>query len=166
MSYSASATTDIRDLRNAFGRFATGVTVVTATSPKGPIGITVNSFASVSLEPALVSFSLANDGGRTESFLAAPHYAIHVLDAEQLDTCHAFVSSINAFSNCDHTANAHGVPVLAGALATFECRRHAIYPGGDHTIVLAEIEHYRWRDGDALGFFGGKLTAIQAANHT
>ncbi|MEM9605358.1 MAG: flavin reductase family protein [Pseudomonadota bacterium] len=152
-----------RDLRSAFSRFATGVTLVTASSPTGPIGITVNSFASVSLEPALVSFSLANDGGRTASFLSAAHYAIHVLDAAQLDTCRAFVSSIDAFSTCESTPNVHGVPVLHDALATFECKRHATYPGGDHTIVLAEIERYRWRDGDALGFFGGQLTAFQSA---
>ncbi|MEM6988013.1 MAG: flavin reductase family protein [Pseudomonadota bacterium] len=155
-----------RDLRSAFSRFATGVTLVTASSPSGPIGITVNSFASVSLDPALVSFSLANDGGRTQSFLAAEHYAIHVLDASQLETCRAFVSSINAFATCDSTPNQHGVPVLHDALATFECRRHATYPGGDHTIVLAEIERYRWREGDALGFFGGQLTAFHRASNT
>ncbi len=166
MSQPAIVHTDTRDLRSAFGRFATGVTVVTAMSPTGPIGITVNSFASISLDPALVSFSLANDGGRTASFLDAEHYAIHVLDAAQQDTCWAFVSSIDAFAACDHQPNRHGVPVLSDTLATFECRRHITYPGGDHTIVLAEIEHYRWRDGDALGFFGGKLTAIQAANQT
>ncbi len=164
MTQPATQAVDTRDLRNALGRFATGVTVVTAVTPTGPIGITVNSFASVSLEPALVSFSLANDGGRTKAFLDAEHYAIHVLDAEQLDMCWAFVNAIDAFENCDHATNAHGVPVISGALATFECRRSAIYPGGDHSIVLAEIDRYHWRDGDALGFFGGKMTAIRAAN--
>lgn len=157
---------DTRDLRSAFARFATGVTLVTASSPTGPIGITINSFASVSLEPALVSFSLANDGGRTASFLAAEHYAIHVLNADQLDTCRAFASSIDAFATCEYTPNAEGVPVLQDALATFECARHATYPGGDHTIVLAEIERYRWRSGDALGFFGGQLTAFHSVPKT
>ena len=97
-------------------------------------------------EPALVSFSLANDGGCTASFLEADHYAIHVLDAAQADTCWAFLLN-HAF---DQSTDADGVPV--GTMHSPSSARAATYPGGDHTIVLAEIKRYTWRDGDAPGF--------------
>ena len=105
---------DPRAYRMALGSFATGVTVVTAASAEGPVGITANSFASVSLDPPLVLWSPAKDSNRYEYFGPAEHFAIHVLDAHQQRICDAFTRDKAAFSGLDWHEGAHGVPLIKG----------------------------------------------------
>lgn len=151
-----------KSLRDAFGRFATGVTVVTVDSEDGPVGITANSFSSVSLDPALVLWSPSVRSRRYPYFAAADHFAIHVLSDEQAHICNGFAGSPFAFDAIDYHKNAHGVPLINHCLARFECKRTAIHPGGDHAIVVGEIETAEMRDGEALAFFAGKFGSFAA----
>ena len=149
--------TDTRALRDAFGRFATGVTIVTAMHETGPKAIAANSFSSVSLEPPLVLWSIAKGSRRFDYFAGAEHYAIHVLAAEQAELCRAVSSDANAIATNPFQPNPEGVPLLDGCLARFECRRSDAFAAGDHTIVLGEVLRMEMRDGAALTFFGGQF---------
>lgn len=130
---------DPRAFRDALGQFGTGVTVVTCESPAGPMGITANSFASVSLDPALVLWSPGRFSKRFETFCAAQFYAIHVLARDQLDMGGAFARDGLDFSVANWERSAEGVPVLNGCLARFECRKVAEHEGGDHAIIVGEV---------------------------
>lgn len=145
-----------RLLRDAFGRFATGITVVTANSADGPVGITANSFSSVSLEPAMVLWAPGKTSRRFPYFEKAEHYAIHVLAADQTDLCTGFAKDVFALNHIKHDRNAEGVPIIPNCLARFECKRVAGFDGGDHVIVLGEVLRAEMRDGDALAFYAGK----------
>ncbi len=149
-----------RQLRDAFGRFATGVTVVTCDSADGPVGITANSFSSLSLEPALVMWAPARASRRFPYFQAADHFAIHVLAANQAALSQSFAKNPHGFSETPGR-NANGVPLIEGALARFECRRTAMHDGGDHMIVVGAVEQVTMQDGDALAFFAGKIGAFE-----
>ncbi|MBC7158184.1 MAG: flavin reductase family protein [Rhodobacteraceae bacterium] len=144
-----------RALRTALGRFATGITVVTCQGPAGPLGLTANSFAAVSLDPALVLWSPARASRRHDAFVAAGHYAIHVLGEDQHALCRAFVRPEGWFPDLGHSLSPEGVPLLPGCLARFECARTATYPAGDHTIVVGRVLRACYREGAPLIFSGG-----------
>lgn len=146
-----------RQLRSAFGQFATGVTVVTAQTSTGPIGMTANSFSSVSLEPALVLWCPAKSSSRYAHFVAAEHFAIHVMGVEHEDIATGFAKSGQAFDGLDVTLNAEGVPLLGDCLARFECSTHQIHDAGDHSIVLGRVRSAAFREGDALIFCQGRF---------
>lgn len=152
-----------RRLRDAFGRFASGVTIVTTRSSFGPVGITANSFTSLSLDPPLLLWAPAVASRRCAAFEEASHFAIHVLGAEQDALCSAFSSSGDAFDPEQTAENEHGVPLIEGCLARFECQTHAIYPGGDHKIIVGKIDKVHMSSGDALGFYGGAFRKISAS---
>ncbi len=152
--------TDPRELRNAFGRFATGVTIVTTATPDRHVAIAANSFSSVSLDPPLVLWSVAKDSRRFSYFEQAQDYAIHVLAADQADLCKEVSQNVHALEDAGLTCNAAGVPLIEGSLARFECRRVAAYEAGDHVIVLGEVVRSQMTDGPALTFFGGRFGEI------
>lgn len=149
-----------RLLRDAFGRFATGVTVVTTNSGDGPVGITANSFSSVSMDPPLVLWMPDKLSRRFQYFEAAEHYAIHVLSHEQAEICNGFARNAHAFDQLTYKLCEHGVPLIENCLARFECKRFAAYEGGDHLIVLGQVKQAEMRTGEALTFFSGKLGQI------
>ena len=105
--------------RNALGQFATGVTIVTTNTDAGPLGITANSFASVSLEPPLVLWSPARASRRFAAFEAADHYAIHILAADQEPLCARFSRDGHDFDGLDWSSNAQGVPQISGRTGAF-----------------------------------------------
>lgn len=146
---------DPRGFRAALGRFPTGVCIITAIENGQPIGITANSFASVSLDPALVLWSPAKASNRHDAFVAAQKFCIHVLAKDQLDLCTAFVRSRHGFEGLDHAAAENGAPLIAGTLAVFECRQVAVHEGGDHSIIIGQVSSARYRDGEALIFKDG-----------
>jgi len=152
-----------RLLRDAFGRFATGVTVVTAPSVDGPVGITANSFSSLSLDPALVLWSPSKGSRRFKYFEAAPSFAIHILAEGQANVCEGFARNMHAFGELDMTTSEQGVPLINNCLARLECRHVATHPGGDHVIVVGQVTFAEINDGNALGFFAGKYGVFQAA---
>lgn len=144
-----------RALRNAFGRFATGVTIVTARTPSGPIGMTANSFSSVSMEPPLVLWCPAKNSSRYDAFAAAEHFAIHVLGADDEALALAFARRGDAFDGLDLEYNDNGVPVFDRCLARFECATHQIHDAGDHALVLGRVRSAAYREGEALIFSQG-----------
>jgi flavin reductase (DIM6/NTAB) family NADH-FMN oxidoreductase RutF len=147
-----------RALRDAFGRFATGVVVVTVDSPQGPVAITANSFSSLSLDPPLVLWSPDRNSRRFVHFDRAEHFAIHVLGGEQEELCWRVARNAQGLHSHELVDNPDGVPVLRDCLARFECRHWATYDGGDHNIMVGEVLRVGMRGtGDALSFFAGRM---------
>ncbi|TYB91073.1 flavin reductase family protein [Oceaniovalibus sp. ACAM 378] len=149
-----------REFRAALGRFATGVTVVTTQTADGPLGITANSFAAVSLDPPLVLWSPARAAGRFAPFVTAEHFAIHIMSADQRSVCEAFVSDGAAFGDLVWAPGKTGAPLIEGCLAQFECVRHAVHDGGDHAIIVGRVLHAAHGDGAPLLFAGGRYGAM------
>jgi flavin reductase (DIM6/NTAB) family NADH-FMN oxidoreductase RutF len=145
-----------REFRDALGRFATGVTVITTATPKGPVGITANSFASVSLDPPVVLWSIGRHSKRFEAFAGCESFAIHVLGAEQLDLGRRFARSGDAFAGLAVSWNETGVPLLAECLSRFECSRIGAHDGGDHLIMLGRVTAATLCEGEPLLFSGGE----------
>ena len=131
------------DFRAALAMFATGVTIVTALDADGqPIGLTANSFNSVSLQPPLVLWSLSRHAGSMPAFRHGSHYAINILSAGQKALAERFASKdIARFDGVAHRAGASGVPLIDGAAAVFECFNRSRYEEGDHVIFVGEVEH-------------------------
>ena len=148
-------TMDSRAFRDALGRFATGITVVTIATRDGPMGFTANSFASVSLDPPLVLWSPARSAARFPFYAAARHYAIHVLGAEQSDLSGRFVRGGAGFDGLAHEIGEHDVPILPQALARFDCLQVATHDGGDHLIIVGRVLRASARDGLPLIFSQG-----------
>ena len=155
-------TLDSRAFRAALSSFATGVTVVTARGPDGaPVGVTVNSFSSVSLDPPLVLWSLDRRALSLPVFEAAGHFAVHVLSAEQAHLSDRFATrgASDKFEGVDWSEGIGGVPLLPGIAARFECRRHAAHDGGDHRIYLGRVLRFE-NNGDATLAFQRGAYAI------
>lgn len=150
-----------KDFRNALGRFGTGVTVITCMTDEGPLGITANSFASLSLDPPLVLWSPGKFSRRYGAFTAARHFAIHVAGADQLPLCEGFAKDADFFHSVDWEENAQGVPVLDGWLARFECDKVAQHDGGDHAIVVGHVTRVQTRPGAPLVFFEGRYGSFE-----
>ena len=148
-----------RDFRAALGMFATGVTIVTARGADGaPVGLTANSFNSVSLAPPLVLWSLARSAGSMPHFERGSHYAINILAAEQRDLAERFASrTADRYAGVAWSEGAAGAPVIQGAVATFECFNRSRYEEGDHVIFVGEVERCAHRPGaQPLIFHGGR----------
>jgi 3-hydroxy-9,10-secoandrosta-1,3,5(10)-triene-9,17-dione monooxygenase reductase component len=127
--------------RQALGQFATGVTIVTTRAPDGtPVGLTANSFTSLSLDPPLVLWSLARSARSREVFESSEHFAIHVLGADQLELSMRFASrSDTKFAGLMMAEGHGGVPLLANCAARFQCRKTEAIDGGDHRIYIGEV---------------------------
>jgi len=149
-----------REFRASLAMFATGVTIVTARTPAGElIGLTANSFNSVSLEPPLVLWSLAQAAASLASFRTGSHYAINVLAAEQKALAERFaLKGADRWQGVESVPGVGGAPLLAGAAATFECFNRSRYDEGDHVIFVGEVERCTWRPGATpLLFHGGRF---------
>ncbi|MGJ8616507.1 MAG: flavin reductase family protein [Sulfitobacter sp.] len=143
-------------LRSAFGRFGTGVTVVTTQTGAGPLGMTANSFSSISLDPALVLWSPAITSKRHDAFATAAHFCIHVLSADQQDLASHFASQGHDFEGFDWQEGPCGSPTFQGCLATFHCDTYAVHPAGDHSLILGHVKHAAERQGDGAGLMFDK----------
>ncbi|MBP6279090.1 MAG: flavin reductase family protein [Rhodocyclaceae bacterium] len=153
------ADTTHRSLRQSLGQFATGVTVVTARGLDGRfVGLTVNSFASVSLDPPLILWSLTADSKLLPAFSACTHFAVNVLSADQADISRRFAGArVDKFSGLDLRVGAGDTPLIVGCCASFECRRETQHDGGDHVIFVGHVErHHRNKEAPApLLYYGG-----------
>lgn len=149
---------DRRDFRRALGQFATGVTVVTARGKDGRnVGMTVNSFTSVSLDPPLVLWSVSRQSASFADFAEASHFAVNVLAANQHHLSRQFSTPlIDKFEGVEISSGAAGCPLLSGASAYFVCRKVRQMEGGDHIIFLGEVEEYTWRESEPLVFHSGR----------
>ncbi|MDB4456213.1 flavin reductase family protein [bacterium] len=132
---------DQRALRNALGQFPTGVTVITA-DPEGyePFGVTANSFASVSLDPPLVLWSLQKNSDTFDAFAAAKHFAINILSADQQDISNQYAKKHNHGLAADvYQPGIAGTPLLNNAIVSFECEVDVCHDGGDHIIMVGKV---------------------------
>ena len=148
------------EFRTALGMFATGVTIVTARAGDGSvIGLTANSFNSVSLDPPLVLWSLARAAASLAAFSNGSHYAINVLAADQKALAERFaLKGADRWRDVGFDEGIGGAPLLHGAAATFECFNRSRYEEGDHVIFVGEVERCSFRPGASpLLFHGGRF---------
>lgn len=149
---------DPRQFRAALGAFPTGVTIVTTKDANGrDVGLTANSFNSVSLDPPLVLWSLSRTASSMPAFESSDYFAVHILSAQQEDLASRFASrDVDRFAGLV-LGRGHGdAPLLDGCAARFECRRAHLYQGGDHMIIVGEVLTFERFDRPALAFHGGK----------
>lgn len=149
-----------RELRDALGEFATGVTVVTTMTPDGPLGMTVNSFASVSLDPPFVLWSPARVSTRFPAFEAASHFAIHVLGLHQRDIADHFTRQGVLAEGMMTRPGIADIPLIDGCAARFECRHAAQHDGGDHLIVVGEVLRLERSDAAPLLYYRGAYSEL------
>lgn len=151
-----------RAYRDALGCFGTGITVITVMSEDGPLAMTANSFASVSLDPAMVLWCASKRSQRYPAFADAAHYAIHILADDQKSLALHFARSGLDFTPVRWRPNAEGVPILGGCLARFECRQSALHGAGDHTIIVGQVLRAAHRPGHGLIHKRGRYGAFTA----
>ncbi|WP_420607867.1 alpha/beta fold hydrolase [Novosphingopyxis sp.] len=157
---------DSRTLRDALGCFGTGVTVVTTIDENGgPVGLTANSFTSVSLDPELLLVCLAKSAGSLPAFQAADSFAVNVLHIGQQPVSNRFASrGADKFADTDVETWEGGVPILKGSLASFECDKFAMHDGGDHEILIGRVRRVRYEpQRDPLLYFRGKYRRLHFA---
>ena len=145
-----------RALRDALGCFGTGVTIVTTQTVNGPLAMTANSFASVSLDPPLVLWCPAKASLRHAAFASADQYAIHILSQDQHGLAVHFAHTGDDFDAVEWSADEFGVPHLSGCLARFSCRRTQVHEAGDHSIVVGHVDQVSYRAGHGLIFKRGE----------
>ncbi len=146
-----------RAFRDTLGMFATGIAVVATRAADGePIGLTVNSFNSVSLDPPLIVWSMARHLPSLPVFEACEYYSVNVLSADQEALSQVFASrSDDKFAGLEVDEGLYGVPLLPGCCARFECRNITRYPGGDHVVFISEVVRFDRDDRPPLIFHGG-----------
>ena len=156
---------DTRQFRSALGGFPTGVAVITTITAAGePVGITINSFSSVSLEPPLVLWSLVTTSPSLVHFALGRRHVIHVLAHDQEELATRFASRIpDKFSGIPHTIAGDNIPRFDECVATFECTTRTLHVEGDHVIVIAHVERIDQRARDPLLFCGGKFAVLDTA---
>ena len=155
---------DPRAFRDAMGCFASAVTVISTTTEAGEaIGVTVNSFNSVSLEPPLVLFCLGREATNFDHFLASGRFAVNILRQDQDDISSGFASDGgNYFRNLDNGVSALGNPLVPNTLAMFDCEIEAVHEGGDHVILVGRVNELRHDpEGDPLLYYRGRYSAVE-----
>jgi unspecific monooxygenase len=159
---SVTALEDRRALRATLGQFATGVAIVTACSAQGsPVGLTINSFASLSLDPPLVLWSLASTSSIRPTFEAAPIHAINILAVEQAALARRFSArDVERFAGLAHRAGPYGAVLIGGALAHLVCRVRDRRKTGDHVLFVSEVVHHRFQAGEPLIFHASRYCTI------
>ena len=150
-------TIDPRAYRRALSSFATGIAVVTTLDSEGAqIGITINSFSSVSLDPPLVLWSIAKDAGSYDDFIATEHFAVNILGKHQEHLCERFARpGAEKFGSIEFNSGVGGVPLLTDFAACFACSVEHRYDGGDHTIIVGRVLEFEDRETDPLIFYRG-----------
>ena len=154
---------DSLELRRTLGAFATGVTVISIIDGEGkPRGMTVNSFNSVSLEPPLILWSLALNTPDFAAFQTAKRFAVNILAQDQIAVSERFAALLIAdrFAGFKVSAGLGGVPLLDGCVAVLECLTEAIYPGGDHIVILGRVERLHRYLRAPLIFYDGNYVAV------
>jgi flavin reductase (DIM6/NTAB) family NADH-FMN oxidoreductase RutF len=153
-------TDPFRPLKDAFGRFATGVTIAGCIGPDGkPVLITVNSFASVSLEPALVLWCIERRATTFPAFMSADAYSISVLRVEQRDLSERFaLHAPPPLKPSDYETWLTGAPILKDRLAAFDCRITSRHVAGDHVILVAEVVKFEAAGGAPLLYFASRYS--------
>ena len=157
---------DSRELRNAFGSFATGVTIITTREADGtPRGLTANSFSSVSLEPPLLLVCIAKSALSLRVFQEAPCFSVNILEHSQTDVSRIFASQIaDKFDRVPWERGVSDVPLLRGSLARFSCETDRQIDAGDHTILLGKVVDFDYQNGTPLSYFRGQYGTLSIAS--
>lgn len=152
---------DRRELRTALGAFATGVTIMTTRSPNGAfVGLTVNSFNSLSLDPPLVLWSINDVSVSLAAFEQASHFAVNILCEDQADISRRFASQVpNKFAGLEVLDGAGGIPLIAGCAAHLECRTFSHQRAGDHVLFIGQIERFSHCSKRPLIYYRGNYFA-------
>ena len=144
--------------RDTLGHFATGVTIVTAAAEGGRVGLTVNSFNSVSLDPPLVLWSLSRSSNCLHQFSSSGYFAVHILASDQVELSKRFAQkNADKFAGLDCLAGAGAAPLISGCSARFQCKTLHQYEGGDHIIFVGEVLDYDSSDKPPLLFHRGSF---------
>ena len=153
---------DTREFRHALGSFPTGVTIITTLRADGtPVGLTCNSFSSVSLSPPLVLWSLAQHSPNLPAFLQAPRFAVNILSGAQFGLSVRFSQrGIDKFDGIEWTAGEAGLPLIAGAAARLECRNETRHYTGDHVIFIGHVLRFDYNANPPLVFAHGQYRAL------
>lgn len=153
---------DPHAFRDALGTFVTGVTIVTARDADGqPVGLTANSFNSVSLDPPMVLWSLALSSNSLPVFRDADSWAVHILAADQQDMSDRFATpGLDKFAGMAPADGPEGAPLFEGCAARFGCRARFEYEGGDHAIFLGEVVDFDRRDAEPLIYHSGRYGRV------
>lgn len=151
-----------RELRDVLGNFPTGVTVVTTLDAKeNPIGLTVSSFTSVSLDPPLILWCLARDSNMLTEFEACTHFTVNILAADQTHLSQRFaLPSGDRFKGIAFEHGEGGIPMLPDCAARLQCRNTAQHDGGDHVIFVGEVTDFDQTGKPSLAFSRGKYATI------
>ncbi|QGN53566.1 alpha/beta fold hydrolase [Novosphingobium sp. Gsoil 351] len=160
------AGSDARTLRDGLGCFATGITIITTTDADGrPVGLTANSFTSVSLDPPLLLVCIANTAASAPILREAQHFGVNVLQIGQQPASNRFAGKAeDRFSATAWSPGETGVPLLDGSLGSFECTRHAVHEAGDHFILIGEVVRAQFEPRrDPLLYFRGKYRRLHFA---
>jgi flavin reductase (DIM6/NTAB) family NADH-FMN oxidoreductase RutF len=159
----SSTERDHRALRDALGAFATGVTVVTALDDDGrAVGLTVNSFNTVSLEPPPILWSLSRASPNIATFRAASHFAVNVLAAGQQALSERFARrGADKFAGIEWDSGLGGAPLLPGCCAVLECRNELQHDGGDHLIFIGRVERFGRSAAPPLVYHGGRYRFLK-----
>lgn len=157
-------TLDQRKLRDIAGTFATGVTVLTTRDADGkPVGMTANSFTSLSLDPALVLITINKDASLYNTFMEADFFGINILSEHQEYLSRQFSrKNIDRFEGVSFETGVTGAPLLPETIGFFDCAVSNIYDGGDHTIIIGEVKDGDARDKNPLVFYKGRYTNIES----
>lgn len=157
-------TIDQREFRNTVGCFATGITVITTVDDEGnPVGLTANSFTSLSLDPPMVLFCIDRKVASFDAFHANRHFAVNILAAGQQEVSQRFArSGPEKWSGVEFETWGSGCPILADCVANLECEIDSIYEGGDHVILIGLVTRMACHDGnlEPLLYFRGKYAGL------
>lgn len=145
------------ELRHAFGRFPTGIAVITLLDEQGaPYGLTINSFASVSMEPPMVSWNVIRGSLAHARVSQSLRFVVNILARDQRHIAQQMTGPVETrFAGIGYRETQSGLPVLDDALATFECALHGAIPAGDHDIILGTVENFEHREGLPLVYWQG-----------
>lgn len=153
----ALSESDARALRRCFGQFGTGVTVMTTQIGQERVGVTANSFSSLSLDPPLVLWSIKRTSRSFDAFLKAEYFAVNILSSDQIAVSQAFSGPhADKFAGIDCSSGKTGSPTIRNAIAILECQMEKLYDGGDHVILIGRVLHFSQSLGDALLFSQGR----------
>jgi len=157
-------TINIREFRNALGTFATGINVITTISSDGvPLGMTVNSFTSVSLDPPLILVCLDKKSAMTESFVNGKGFGVNILHESQQSVSNDFAGkSEDRFATHGYSTSERENPVLDGIVSFLDCQREEVYEGGDHLILVGRVMSFTYQsDADPLIYFNGAYHGLK-----
>ncbi|OMP66504.1 flavin reductase family protein [Domibacillus epiphyticus] len=154
--------------KEVMGNYPTGVTIVTAADHNGePVGLTVNSFASVSLDPLMILWSIDHKVSTINAFTEGKKFAVHILAGDQQELCKTFASkNVDRFSTCDWRFSENSLPIIEGAFAVLQCKTFKQVEAGDHTVLIGEVIDIQIEKRDPMLYHRRNFGSIPAEFYT